>query len=95
MRRIARHPKYQAKLNDLAKKYPDFLEHVERLERIIAHRPQWPVSIYIPAYDCWWSHFLVEDESIPHMRVFYAFDDQEVRFLAILPFEQHMDKGTD
>jgi len=85
MRKIARHPKYQAQLDELANKYADFPEYLERLERLIAEDPGWPISIYVPAYDCWWSHFLVEDESIPHMRVFHNFDDQEVRFLAILP----------
>lgn len=91
MRRIARHPKYQAKLNELANRYPEFLDYVERLEELIAEDPGWPVSVYAPAYDCWWSHFLVEDESIPHMRVYHAFDDEEVRFLTILPVEPPKD----
>jgi hypothetical protein len=84
MRRIARHPQYQARVNELADKYPEFLEYIERLERFIAEDPNWPISIYVPAHDCWWSHFLLEDESIPHMRVFHNFDDQEMRFLAIV-----------
>ncbi|MCH8048075.1 MAG: hypothetical protein IID44_30645 [Planctomycetes bacterium] len=31
--------------------------------------------------------YLVEDESIPPMRVFHASDDEEVRMLAIVPVE--------
>ena len=87
MRRIARHPKYQAQLAELANRYPNFVEYIARLEQLIAEDPGWPISIYIPAYDCWWSHMLVEDGSIPHMRVFHNFDDQEVRFLTILPVD--------
>ena len=87
MRRIARHPKYERKLNELANSHPNFLEYIQRLENIIAESPGWPISIYAPTYNCWWSHFLVEDESIPHMRVYHAYDDEEVRFLTILPVD--------
>lgn len=87
MRRIVRHPKYEEIRNELASKFPDFLTYLDRLERIIAESPHWPTSVYVPKYDCWWSHLLVEDESIPHMRVFHAFDDKEVRFLAIVAAE--------
>ena len=52
MRRIARHAKYQAKRSELAKKYPEFLNYIERLEQLIAEHPGWPVSVYAPAYDC-------------------------------------------
>ena len=87
MRRIVRHAKYRAKRSELAKKYPEFLDYLDRLEQLIAENPGWPVSVYAPAYDCWWSHFLVEDESIPHMRVYHVSDDEEVRMLAIVPAE--------
>ena len=84
MRRIVRHPKYLETRNELANTYPDFLAYLDQLEAAIAENPQWPTSIYVPVYDCWWSHLLVDDESIPHMRVFHAFDDDEVRFLTIV-----------
>ena len=88
MRRIVRHPKYQETRNDLADKNPDILPHLDRLENRIAESPHWPTSFYLVAYDCWWSHLLVDDETIPHMRVFHAFDDDEVRFLAIVPADE-------
>ncbi len=87
MRTIVRHPKYQQRRSELAETYPEFLTYLDRLENRIAENPQWPTSIYVAAYDCWWSHLLVEDETIPHMRVFHAFDDDEVRFLAIVPVD--------
>ena len=73
--------------NELAKRHPEFQQYIERLEETIAESPQWPVSIFVPAYDIWWSHLLTDDESIPHMRVFHAFDDEEVRFLTIVPVD--------
>ena len=87
MRKIVRHPKYVERRNELARSHPDFLATLDRLESLIARDPGWPTSIYVKAYDCWWSHLLAEDESIPHMRVFHAFDADEVRFLAIVEAE--------
>ena len=87
MRRIVRHRKYQAQLKVLESKHPGSLDAVNRLEQLIAASPGRPISIFVPKYDCWWSHLLDDDDSIPHMRVFHTFDDDEVRFLTIVPAE--------
>ena len=87
MRKIVRHPMYQRQLEELNRKHPGILDTAKRLERLVSEEAGWPISLYLSAYDCWYSHLLDEDESIPHMRVFYSLDDDEVRFLTIVPVE--------
>ncbi|MBC8353286.1 MAG: hypothetical protein H8E66_14910 [Planctomycetes bacterium] len=52
MRRIARHPKYKAKLQELKGMYPNLPEYARRLEHVVATNPGWPISIFVAAYEC-------------------------------------------
>jgi len=85
MRRIIRHAKYQALINELAKKHPDLPAELDSFEHSLADDPHWPASIYMPAPDCWWSHFITDNESTPHLRVFHVYDDEKIQFLTIMP----------
>ncbi len=84
-RYIVKHPKYEEAVEKLSKEFPRAEEVFRGAQWALARSPE-DHGILIPDIGTYRAH-LECPEPMPHVHIFYTFDDRRINFLAIRPIE--------